>query len=66
MEDNYAVSRGEIGTSDPVGPVPALDDTSGAADDDEPEAAATDGGQGLTLVHFPAQRKHILLDTLGA
>jgi len=24
------------------------------------------GRQGLTLVHFSAQRKHILLDTLGA
>jgi len=23
-------------------------------------------GQGLTLVHFSAQRKHILWDTLGA
>jgi hypothetical protein len=22
--------------------------------------------QGLTIVHFPAQRKHILLDTLAA
>ena len=25
-----------------------------------------DAGQGLTLVHFSAQRKHILWDTLGA
>jgi hypothetical protein len=29
-------------------------------------AAVVAPHQGLTLVHFPAQRKHILLDTLGA
>jgi hypothetical protein len=28
--------------------------------------AADDEGQGLTLVHFSAQRMHILWDTLGA
>ena len=27
---------------------------------------AAAGGAGLTLVHFSAQRKHILWDTLGA
>ena len=33
------------------------------------DGSAPAGGawyQGLTLVHFSAQRKHILLDTLGA
>ena len=30
-----------------------------------PDASAGDG-QGLTLVHFSAQRKHILWDTSGA
>jgi hypothetical protein len=29
-------------------------------------AILLDGGQGLTLVHFSAQRKHILWDTSGA
>jgi hypothetical protein len=41
-----------------------------AADDDVPYGADDnldeDGGQGLTLVHFSAQRKHILWDTLAA
>ena len=35
----------------------------------EPGDIIIDGGnewQGLTLVHFSAQRKHILWDTLGA
>ena len=29
-------------------------------------AANPTDDQGLTLVHFSAQRKHVLLDTLGA
>ena len=29
-------------------------------------AGAATAGQGLTFVHFSAQRKHILLDTLDA
>jgi hypothetical protein len=32
----------------------------------DPARVATDERQGLTLVHCSAQRKHILLDTLGA
>ena len=28
-------------------------------------AGGGEGGQGLTLVHFSAQRKHLLRDTLG-
>jgi len=39
---------------------------SGAGGDVPADGEHDQAGQGLTLVQFAAQRKHILLDTLGA
>jgi hypothetical protein len=46
-----------------LGPEPPVLQYNGAVQRHRPQAAQE---QGLTLVHFSAQRKHILLHTLGA